>query len=164
MKAEELFIAAKKPNITGAINEGKLLQPIYDMIGGKPLNEEDFKGFNEEELEEINTYVPMYQAYLKNTDDSELSHEQRLLKNTLSSSSEEESAVLGGPNQGFKLKPDDRELGVNDLGWWLSREEAIKKGFLYYDEKTRVLSKYPPDNYQAGGYVMNYGDYGRSYK
>ena len=48
------------------------------------------------------------------------------------------------PEQGIKLKPDDRELGPNDLGVWLSREDAEGSGYKYFNKETRELYKYDP--------------------
>ena len=55
------------------------------------------------------------------------------------------------PGQGIKLKPEDRELGPNDLGIWIDPEEAEERGYTYLDEETRRLYKYDPDTIRRAG-------------
>ena len=66
----------------------------------------------------------MYREHLLNEDISNLSRGQKALQDTL----KYQIGILSGSksfdqNQGIKLKPEDRELGPNDLGIWISPEE-----------------------------------------
>ena len=176
LSTKDIFKHITKQEITDALAEPSN-ERVRDIISGRLTKQDmldEYEGdIAQDELDEIDrvydSYIPMYREHLLNEDISNLSRGQKALQDTL----KYQSGILSGSksfdqNQGIKLKPEDRELGPNDLGIWISPEEAEERGYKYLDEETRRLYKYDPvkkiKGMKHGGLVMNYGDYGRSYK
>ena len=175
ISGEDIFKHITKQEITDALAEPSN-ERVRDIISGRLTKQDmldEYEGdIAQDELDEIDrvydSYIPMYREHLLNEDISNLSRGQKALQDTL----KYQSGILSGSksfdqNQGIKLKPEDRELGPNDLGIWIDRETAEERGYKYLDEETRRLYKYDPvkkiKGMKHGGLVMNYGDYGRSY-
>ena len=175
LSTKDIFKHITKQEITDALAEPSN-ERVRDIISGRLTKQDmldEYEGdIAQDELDEIDrvydSYIPMYREHLLNEDISNLSRGQKALQDTL----KYQSGILSGSksfdqNQGIKLKPEDRELGPNDLGIWISPEEAEERGYKYLDEETRRLYKYDPvkkiKGMKHGGLVMNYGDYGRNY-
>jgi hypothetical protein len=198
LKYSEYIKAKKVPTIENFFNDLKkqeiddaLADPsnerVKDVLLGR-LTKQDMldeyeenvwkEDINQDELDDIDriydSYIPMYREYIMGKDMSKLTDAERSLKRDYQQQGVESSLLQQqsfDQNQGIKLKPEDRELGPNDLGIWLSPEEAEESEYKYLDEETRRLYKYDPSDLSKkikgmkhGGLVMNYGDYGRSYK
>ncbi|HAT63709.1 MAG TPA: hypothetical protein DCS66_03780, partial [Flavobacteriaceae bacterium] len=171
LSTKDIFKHITKQEITDALAEPSN-ERVRDIISGRLTKQDMLDAYEgdiaQDELDEIDrvydSYIPMYREHLLNEDISNLSRGQKALQDTL----KYQSGILSGSksfdqNQGIKLKPEDRELGPNDLGIWISPEEAEERGYKYLDEETRRLYKYDPvkkiKGMKHGGLVMNYGDY-----
>ena len=174
---ENFFNDLKKQEIDDALADPSN-ERVKDVLLGR-LTKQDMldeyeEDIDQDELDDIDrvydSYIPMYREYIMGKDMSKLTDAERSLKRDYQQQGVESSLLQQqsfDQNQGIKLKPEDRELGPNDLGIWIDRETAEERGYKYLDEETRRLYKYDPvkkiKGMKHGGLVMNYGDYGRSY-
>ena len=182
LPTKDIFKHITKQEITDALADPSN-ERVKDVLLGR-LTKQDMldeyeenvwkEDINQDELDDIDriydSYIPMYREYIMGKDMSKLTDAERSLKRDYQQQGVESSLLQQqsfDQNQGIKLKPEDRELGPNDLGIWIDRETAEERGYKYLDEETRRLYKYGPikkiKGMKHGGLIMNYGDYGRSY-
>ena len=182
LPTKDIFKHITKQEITDALADPSN-ERVKDVLLGR-LTKQDMldeyeenvwkEDINQDELDDIDriydSYIPMYREYIMGKDMSKLTDAERSLKRDYQQQGVESSLLQQqsfDQNQGIKLKPEDRELGPNDLGIWIDRETAEERGYKYLDKETRRLYKYGPikkiKGMKHGGLIMNYGDYGRSY-
>ena len=182
LPTKDIFKHITKQEITDALADPSN-ERVKDVLLGR-LTKQDMldeyeenvwkEDINQDELDDIDriydSYIPMYREYIMGKDMSKLTDAERSLKRDYQQQGVESSLLQQqsfDQNQGIKLKPEDRELGPNDLGIWIDRETAKESGYKYLDKETRRLYKYGPikkiKGMKHGGLIMNYGDYGRSY-